>query len=247
MPTRLTASNRVGIEEIYVDTVSLLDTTPDYFEISTQPTGAANGKVFTLSLWFKRANAPTSNEVLFAVQGRHLVTLKNVGDNLSIEFESEANADVILADTSTQFSDTNWHHLLVSCDVSDTAKRHAYIDGVEETMTWTTYDNTEIDWTRASYSIGSETGGATPYGGCMSEFYLALEYIDLSAASNLAKFINASGKPVDLGSDGSTPTGNAPLFYLNKAGAAFGTDQSGNSNDLTAGGAPTVCSTSPSD
>ena len=32
--------------------------------------------------------------------------------------------------------------------------------------------------------------------------------------SNRRKFIDSAGKPVDLGADGSTPTGSSPLIYL---------------------------------
>jgi hypothetical protein len=39
------------------------------------------------------------------------------------------------------------------------------------------------------------------------------QFLDLSIPGNVAKFISA-GKPVDLGSDGSTPTGIAPLVFL---------------------------------
>jgi len=52
----------------------------------------------------------------------------------------------------------------------------------------------------------------------------------------LQKFRSAGGKPVSLGSDGSTPTGTAPTVYLKNP---FGTFQ----NNLGGGGNFTVTGT----
>lgn len=55
-----------------------------------------------------------------------------------------------------------------------------------------------------------------------SQFYLAESYcaagqiLDLSVTANRRKFISATGKPVDLGADGSTPTGVKPTYFLHQ-------------------------------
>jgi len=41
-------------------------------------------------------------------------------------------------------------------------------------------------------------------------------YLDPTVPTNLAKFLNGSGNPVDLGTDGSTPTGSIPPLYLSQ-------------------------------
>ena len=48
----------------------------------------------------------------------------------------------------------------------------------------------------------------------MAEFWLDDSFIDFSNATNRQKFYSSGGDAVDLGSDGSTPTGSAPLVYL---------------------------------
>jgi len=56
--------------------------------------------------------------------------------------------------------------------------------------------------------------------GDYSEVYFSSEFIDLSVPANLEKFIK-DGKPVDLGGDGSSPTGTSPLMYFSGNSAAW--------------------------
>jgi hypothetical protein len=87
--------------------------------------------------------------------------------------------------------------------------------------------------------------------GCLAEFWLAPgTYLDLTTAANIALFRGADGKPVDLGADGSLPTGSAPLIYLScrpgDAASAFATNR-GTGGDFTITGSLDVASTNPSD
>jgi hypothetical protein len=70
------------------------------------------------------------------------------------------------------------------------------------------------------------------YKGVLGQFYFDPNYIDLSVQANREKFVSGTGasvKPVDFGTDGSTPTGTQPIIYLNNP---FGTFQ----NNLGSGG-----------
>lgn len=71
--------------------------------------------------------------------------------------------------------------------------------------------------------------------------------LDMSVTSNRRRFIDASGKPVDLGSDGFTWTGSTPFAIYRKPYTSFEQDEFGNSNDLTVTGMLTAATTSPSD
>ena len=75
-------------------------------------------------------------------------------------------------------------------------------------------------------------------------FSIALE---MSVTSNRRKIIAAPGPPIDLRSDGSTPTKSAPFDFSEKPCTSFGRDESGHSNNLTVTGTLEAATTSPSD
>jgi len=75
---------------------------------------------------------------------------------------------------------------------------------------------------------------------------LTNEFVDLSIEANRRKFIDAIGKPVDLGVDGSTPTGTAPLIFLSGTTIDWHTNK-GSGGGFTEVGALTTATTSPSD
>jgi len=68
----------------------------------------------------------------------------------------------------------------------------------------------------------------------------------LSIEANRRKFIDAIGKPVFLGSDGSLPTGVAPAMFFSGDSTAFATNR-GTGGPFTLTGSLTNASTSPSD
>jgi len=65
--------------------------------------------------------------------------------------------------------------------------------------------------------------------------------------SDIYKFRNpATGKPVDLGPNGSTPTGSAPSLFFSGNATSFATNQ-GTGGAFTLTSALTNATTSPSD
>jgi hypothetical protein len=81
----------------------------------------------------------------------------------------------------------------------------------------------------------------------VSNFWMAPgQYIDFSVEANRRKFIDANGKPVDLGADGSTPTGTAPAVFFSGDASGFGTNK-GTGGTFTLTGALTDATTGPSD
>jgi hypothetical protein len=196
------------------------DGTNDYLTLglsfgsdSTQVTG---------SFWFRRNGGNGATQVLYcaiATAGscRFQIDLSS-GNKLHLLGRDTGNTAVLDAAGSTSITDTNWHHVLFSVDLSDTAKRSIYLDGAAETPTWTTYSNTAIDFTRTSYAVGAFTNGTSKFTGDLADFYLDMgTYTDFSDAAKRELFRDANGKPVYLGSDGSAPTGTAPEVFLSGA------------------------------
>jgi len=102
-------------------------------------------------------------------------------------------------------------------------------------------DNTIGGW------IGASTAGSNKMAGDMAAFYLNLDdYIDLSVLVNRRTFYSADGGFVDLGADGSIPSGNQPHVYLSCRGdpSTFKTNL-GDGGDFTEVGALTLSATNP--
>jgi hypothetical protein len=128
------------------------------------------------------------------------------------------------------------NHVLISFDLSNASNRAVYINDLAVAVTWSTYTNDFIDLTRPTVHMGRSIG--TSYlNGNLSEFYLATpsSYFDISQESNRRKFRDVFGNPVDLGSDGSTPTGTKPAIYMRFDPSSPGTN-SGTAGDFTPNG-----------
>ena len=127
---------------------------------------------------------------------------------------STSSSTILNAVTGTILSVDNWYHVLFSFDMANSSNRYVYINDSADTTTWNTYTNATIDLTRTNHRIGWGVAGPAnqEFNGDMAEMWLDLgNYLDISSLSNREKFIDASGKPVDLGSDGSNPTSTSPI------------------------------------
>lgn len=118
-----------------------------------------------------------------------------------------------------------WNHFVVSFDLTDTNKRHAYMNGaVVSGSSWLNYTNDNISF--KSWCIGDKYAQFDQeYKGDMAEVFIHNQYIDLSQSSNLDLFAQSSGgywTPTDLGSDGCGPFNEQPLIYIKGDAASVG-------------------------
>lgn len=235
----------------YTTTASDYDGTNDYATLAGGIGGTSN-KTATVSFWF-RDDAPTGSDcgiISLASPTMYVYLGKGSFDRFQWRFAQDDGTtdglDFVTANSSKP-EDSNWHHFIASVDMSNTSNRHVYVDGSDVTsgVTWTHYVDAALDWDNTgSASIGSyNASGLLKHNGCLSELWMTNEYIDLSVAANLAKFI-ADGKPVSLGADGSTPTGTQPLVYVPDGDPSTNAGSSGN---FTITGALDACSSSPTD
>jgi hypothetical protein len=117
-----------------------------------------------------------------------------------------------------------------------------------------TITNDTIDYTKADWAVGQVPPGAGTgfFTGSLANLYFAPgQFLDLSQVHNRRKFITADGRPAFLGSDGSRPTGTAPIVYLKlddgEALANFATNRGTGGNFTLNGGGLTASVSSPSD
>jgi len=190
------------------------DGTNDWLQ--TGGLGVSDGTKLTGSFWFQRTDTVTSTKIFHNGGGEVNLQFCCGGATFEIHGENASDTQVLHVTISTLPQDNSWHHLMYSIDLSDAAKRHIYIDGVDQSLTVTTYNTAEtIDFTQSNNTVFATGSGNAKFGGNVADYWMDFNtYIDLSDASNRRKFITAAGMPMYLGPDGSIPTGTAPDIFL---------------------------------
>lgn len=210
----------------------VFDGTTGYLSRGADLTGVIDSGQFTLSVWLKNTDYSAQHFILantlFGFPGLDFywdgtgVTRLRAWDS-----GSSSLGDVGLPAVTT----TAWVHWLISVDCGGTTRIYTndvqYYSGAD-------YSAGSIDLTQGDFFIGATGIGGSFFNGLMSEFWFVTgTAIDISNSTNRRKFISALLKPVNLGADGSTPTGSAPAIYLHNATPNF-------QNNLGGGGGLTL-------
>lgn len=211
----------------------------DYLS-SSSISGASNSKAFTTSFAIK-TDGDRDNQYTVYMRDN------NVGDILSVtvgtnsdEFRFTArnsSGTVILSGDADGFGfvGDRYYHIQMSVDLSDTSKRHVIVNGTEASTTFSTYTDDSIAFSGVDNAriAGDGSGAATT--AALGEVWFDTSYVDLSASNPFLD--DDTGKPKDLGVDGSEPTGSQPLMYFpmyaNNAG-----DNRGTGGDFTVNSGP---------
>lgn len=203
-----------------------------------------NTKNWTGTKWLLDAGVSASPQSIF---------LYGQATNFTLTVRNASNTTVLSLDVvapSGFSSNDRWYNVVISVDLSDTAKRFVYINGVAATVTWNTYTNDNMNLSYGTtLKIGCRYDDTNFYDGQLSNFYLDQSYVDLSVAANLAKFVTGTGinaKPVSLGANGELPTGSSPLIYLPLYGNSPGVNK-GTAGDFTAGAGSNIGSRGPNE
>ena len=216
---------------------STLDGANDFLTRSTVPTGLVDGKQFTFQCSFIPNNIASNNTILSfsTLTNQRLGIWHNNNGQLGLFARNASGTTILSANvTSPTFVIGRNYTVTVSLDLSDSAARHIYINGVAATsVTWNTYTNDNIDFAVASdpiYNIGCANDTVNFFNGRLGAVWFNTSYIDLSVAANLAKFVSGAGinaTPVDPGATGQLPTGTSPVLYVpmygNNPGRNYGT------------------------
>lgn len=189
----------------------------------------SDGKEFAFSFWFNLADEDDQTHVIFSsrssssnrfllqrsasggAQDNNLAVVgRDTSNNLNLYIETLLNSNGQFDSSSRS---TGWNHFLMSGNLA-TSTFHMYANGVNVLDTGATYVvNSNIDFT-GLFHVGRIGSASTAFYGEMAEFWLDDSFIDFSSSTNREKFRSSGGAAVDVGSDGSTPTGSSPLVYL---------------------------------
>ena len=209
-------------------------------------TGAADGKLGLFSVWFRLDGGDALSQLIFRGSGNGVVLniKRGAGNLLGIDINKVGGMPGLEAETLGTFTaGADWKHLIICWDMAVAGSGHMFVEDVEDYVE-DTFVNADLDYTGSDWAYGARQTGADKFNGCLAEMYFALEYLDISITANRRKFITAGKKPVDLGADGSTPTGTQPIVYFKNVAASVGTN-SGSGGNFTITGAPVDCSDSP--
>ena len=216
-------------------TATSFDGVDDFLSRSSDLTGNADGKTFTFSSWVIRTGANTRAIYPLRMQGFFYIEVASNG-RITIGGANTSGSTVLSAITATNAVPLNtWTHILVSVDLTNTSNRYVYLNDVATSMTWSTYSNQNIDFTKTTSHVNSNTVGS--FGAAIhSNIYLDYTYRDLSQTSNRRIFIDADG--------GSTPTSTLsalnPIVYLPMTDTYSVGKNLGTGGDYTVNGSPTI-------
>lgn len=244
----------------YTAEAVVFDGTNDYY-IGTSPPGILGteptaGKQVTMSFWIwpveltwdyhffiGKASANTS-------KGGVIVRFTDI-HKLQVLFYDSGGNEIFNWVGDTTITASTWHHIAFSIDMANKPDSYFYVDDVQQTITDTTFTNTNITFDkRLEIGFWNASADAGEY----AEYYLNLEeHIDLSITINRRKFLSpkvgspSTFVPVDLGADGSIPTGTSPLFFFKGPASEWNstTNNKGSGEDLDMNGSVTDSSNEP--
>jgi hypothetical protein len=213
--------------------------------VNTALTNVADSKVLTLAFAFRQtAGAGTLRYIWYGDENGSTTSIQVylfTDDKLYFVFRNSSSVKLIEINTNATFTDTNWHTVIFAMDLGATTYK-LYIDGASAAVTEGTgaTDGT-VNWKCAQWNIASDFAGNNKWRGDLHSLYINTDaYIgDLDTEANRTVFFTQSNTPVDMGSDGSTPTGVQPPVYAPNGNAAANDGDAGNFT-VGAGSAKTV-------
>jgi len=210
------------------------------FTKSADFTGNANGKQGILSFWARITSISGVTSILSNASGK--LFLGTVGQAVHIYGEDAGGNQRLGIDTAYSLPLNVWNHFLMSWDgAAGVAK--LYINDVYRSSGFELASNVDVVYAGSGWVLNESS-----FTGCLSEFYFAPnQFINITVEANRRKFISADLKPVDLGADGSLPTGTAPICYLKQNGSnkLVNAGSGGDFNSVV--GTVNNCASSPSD
>lgn len=226
------------------------DGTNDYLTRGADLTGVSDGKSGLISFWINLTGGNATNMAVLintAALGTGFYIVRTSGNVFQFVGRNTTDTAFYLTmSTSAAYTTASgWVHVLATWDLAATTGQ-IYVNDASDLAGGGTFTNNTVDYTRGGFAVGAETDGGSKLNADLADFYAYFnQTLDLSTTSNRRKFIDASGKPVDLGSTGQTPLGTNPDIFLKNPTATWHTNV-GDGGGFTENGALTDAASSPS-
>jgi len=225
-PLGLQIKNSAGSQTNYLQSVCTAAASTS----SSFSNRADNGKKATLVMWYYPLVKLANNSHIFTLQGgtnaltinfpySFFIRTDDGTTDFQVLWQNPASNSYKINVVKPTFILNQWNCMLFSFNASATDKgiRWYHNDADQSAPN-------SVDTLHNFGGSGSNSGtsmsvagkiGQAPFAGAIAELYYAPnQFIDFDIESNRRLFLNADGTPVDLGADGSTPTGSKPITYL---------------------------------
>jgi hypothetical protein len=229
------------------------DGTDDYMTRGAAFTGISSSTQGIFSCWVRFDGGDGSEQTLLADVNVVCMVRKKTDNKVEITLWDTISSNILAFNSSAITAGATWVHILASWDTGTTPKvSHLYVTDVsDKTVTVNAVNPAAVLMTGSNWGVGARTGGSNKLDGCLAELYFAPgQFLDFSNSVNRRKFITSGGKPVNLGADGSVPTGVAPIAYFSiRAGGAAAdlATNKGTGGNMTITGTLALASSNPSD
>lgn len=185
------------------------DGVDDYVRLGENLKSIASSKSATLSFWFKGSTAPGNLFMGYNAAGnRFSVAIESATGKLTVTARNSSSTVIYAAKTATDYTDGNWHHVLVSLDLANTAA-NIYVNRVSDEVVSTGPTDDTIDFAGVTeWLIGANVGGtANFFTGQADDFvFIPGYYLDATDSNELNKVVS---------SDGRTHATRTDLYYQN--------------------------------
>jgi len=210
--------------------VSFLGIGGPYLRSAAPMTGAADSKLFSFSLWVRRASNEIGGRIVTnatTLAGADTGTTRLVFSAdpafpSAVTFTASDPVGGVPINMTCSVSPVvgQWEHYCGMVDTADAAKCKMYRNGVDVTAHLIAPINSLIDFTYADWAIGARPDGSGRLPADLAEvWYAPGQWVDFRVQANREKF--ALSVPVDLGAAGATPTGTSPLIFLSGSPATW--------------------------
>lgn len=180
--------------------------------------GSISSKKATWSFWIKTGVSCSSlidedgddidfSIAISAANATFTMSWVTTSGNVAVTLSSSAT-------TSGTWNSNTWHHVFLSIDVGASVCQ-LYVDGTSITTGATFPNNLNLQWNDGQWKISAFSS----FEGSLADVWICAG-VQLDGATQLTLF-RSGGKPVNLGSDGSTPTGSSPIIFMTGDATTF--------------------------
>ncbi len=209
-----------GANDLYIPTNSggtipmvKFDGTNDYLNRGAGLTGIADGKTGTVSFWYRPTTVSGSQWILTSTNDN--LYLRQSSAHFELTLRNSTGTYIFTITSSNDLVVGELVHVFVSWDLGN-AKGNIYINGVDKENSLT-ITNDDIDYTVSNWQIGNRVLLSDISEFEIGQLWFNTEYVE--PTTDINEFYDDG--PVSLGSDGSTPTGNQPILFLNNSLATW--------------------------
>ncbi len=196
--------------------------------ISVTTSGYTSTKTGTIIASFRLNALPAGNGFIYMLRDgssnfyfRLYITSAGV---LTLSGLNSSATQILLATwTGTVIANRNYI-VAISFDLTSSAKRSFYVNGVSGAI-WTTYTNDTVAYATATKgAVGASDDNSNGINGQIGDIYHNVNYYDLTIASNRAKVFTSTSincMTVDMGVTGTTLTGSSPIAFFRNDATTF--------------------------